>query len=82
MTRAIGDFGKAGAVVSVPEFSNGFFAESRPVRLIVASDGMWDVFTSHETACAPAPGNSEIARCTGVMVCHPRDRVWILHHAP
>lgn len=47
-TRSIGDSGVARAVICTPEFRDFTIASGEPARIVLASDGCWDVFTSDE----------------------------------
>jgi len=47
-SRSIGDSGVARAVICTPEFRDFTIAAGEPARIVLASDGCWDVFTSDE----------------------------------
>ena len=47
-SRSIGDSGVARAVICTPEFRDFTIACGEPARIVLASDGCWDVFTSDE----------------------------------
>ena len=48
MTRSIGDRGAARCCIAEPEFSTMLIAPGERGRVILASDGMWDVYTNEE----------------------------------
>ena len=47
-TRSIGDSGVSRCVICTPEFRDFTIACGEPARIVLASDGCWDVFTSDE----------------------------------
>jgi serine/threonine protein phosphatase PrpC len=48
MTRSIGDRGAARCCIAEPEFCTMLVAPGERGRVILASDGMWDVYTNEE----------------------------------
>ena len=48
MTRSIGDAGAARCCIAEPEFCTLLVAPTQRARLIIASDGMWDVYANEE----------------------------------
>ena len=47
-TRSVGDSGVSRCVICTPEFRDFTIACGEPARIVLASDGCWDVFTSDE----------------------------------
>jgi hypothetical protein len=48
MTRSIGDAGAARCCIAEPEFCTVLVAPAQRARLIIASDGLWDVYANEE----------------------------------
>ncbi len=49
MTRSIGDRGAARCCIAEPEFTTQLVEPGQKARVIVASDGMWDVYADDES---------------------------------
>ena len=49
MTRSIGDRGAARCCIPEPEFTTKMVAPCQKARVIIASDGMWDVYEDEES---------------------------------
>ena len=49
MTRSIGDRGAARCCIPEPEFTTKMVAPGQKARVIIASDGMWDVYEDEES---------------------------------
>jgi serine/threonine protein phosphatase PrpC len=73
VSRSIGDRGAARACVATPDFKNTILSASGGGRIVIASDGVWDCYSSQK-AMATIKGVSKVDTAAKKMCVAAREK--------